>query len=147
MWVLFRVPCPTPDGRTAQDLYQSRVTGISPEMQLSAKQHGCLFHRAWFAQDGSEFVALAKWETREGASAFYEEWSIENEPGDSPERQLGTVNVLSACGEVDSQPVVYFGIEVLQPKANRVDFSMTLGTLRFVLVCQLKLAGRKHLAL
>lgn len=83
MWILFRVPCPTPDGRTAEDLYDIRVTGISSEMQRSAERHGCRFHRAWYSEDGSEFVAIAKWDTREGASAFYREWRIENEPGET----------------------------------------------------------------
>jgi hypothetical protein len=94
MWVLFRVPCPTPDGRTAHDLYQSRVTGISPEMQASAAQHGCQFHRAWFAKDGSEFVALAKWKSREGARAFYEEWHIEDEPGETMTVLEGDVGLI-----------------------------------------------------
>lgn len=51
-------------------------------MQLSARRHGCLFHRAWFASDGSEFVALARWDSAEGARAFFEEWNIEDEPGE-----------------------------------------------------------------
>jgi hypothetical protein len=82
MWVLFRVPCPTPDGQTAEDLYEKRVRGITPEMQESAISHGCRFHRAWYAADGAEFVALALWDTREGARNFYSEWQIEDEPGE-----------------------------------------------------------------
>jgi hypothetical protein len=82
MWVLFVVPSPTPDGRTAEDLYRKRLTWISPEMQASAQEHGCRFHRAWHAQDGSAFYALANWETREGAGAFFREWGIEDEPGE-----------------------------------------------------------------
>jgi hypothetical protein len=82
MWVLFVVPCPTPDGRTAEDLYRRRLTWISPEMQASAREHGCRFHRAWHAEDGSAFYALANWETREGARAFFEDWDIEDEPGE-----------------------------------------------------------------
>lgn len=82
MWVLFQVPCPTPDGQSAQDLYDKRVEGITPEMQASAVSHGCRFHRAWHALDGSAFYALAHWETREGARAFFEEWDIEDEPGE-----------------------------------------------------------------
>jgi hypothetical protein len=82
MWVLFRVPCPTPDGKTAKDLYEKRVTGITREMQESAVRHGCRFHRAWHASDGSEFVALALWDNRDGARAFYTEWQIEDEPGE-----------------------------------------------------------------
>lgn len=82
MWVLFRVPCPTPDGRTAFDLYETRVQGITPEMQHSARKHGCRFHRAWYTSDGSAFYALASWDTREGAQAFFEEWNIEDEPGE-----------------------------------------------------------------
>lgn len=94
MWVLFRVPCPTPDGRTAKDLYQSRVAGISAEMQMSAARHGCTFHRAWFAHDGSEFVALAKWDSKEGARAFYEEWNIEDEPGETMTVLEGDVGLI-----------------------------------------------------
>ena len=94
MWVLFRVPCPTPDGRTARDLYERRVTGIGTEMQMSAERHGCRFHRAWYASDGSEFVALAKWETRDGARAFYEEWNIEDEPGETATILEGDVGLV-----------------------------------------------------
>jgi hypothetical protein len=82
VWILFQVPCPTPDGRTARDLYQVREDGISPEMQASAVKHGCRLHRAWFAGDESAFYALANWDTREGASAFFNEWEIEDEPGE-----------------------------------------------------------------
>ena len=62
MWVLFRAPTPTPDGRTARDLYERRIDWITPEMRKSASEHGCSFHRAWHAQDGSAFYALACWE-------------------------------------------------------------------------------------
>jgi hypothetical protein len=82
MWVAFRVPCPTPDGRTALDLYEKRLHGITPAMQTSARRHGCRFHRAWYAEDGSAFWAIAEWETREGAIGFYREWAIEDEPGE-----------------------------------------------------------------
>lgn len=82
MWVLFYVPCPTPDGRTARDLYDKRVRVITPAMQASAREHGCRFHRAWHAADDSAFYALASWDTREGANAFYDEWEIEDEPGE-----------------------------------------------------------------
>lgn len=82
MWVLFQVPCPTEDGQTAEDLYNKRVTGITEEMQASAEGHGCRFHRAWYARDGSAFYAVALWDTREGASAFFEEWDIQDEPGE-----------------------------------------------------------------
>ena len=47
MWVLFMVPCPTPDGRTAQDLYDRRLTWITDDMRASAGELGCRFHRAW----------------------------------------------------------------------------------------------------
>ena len=56
--------------------------------------HGCRFHRAWFAQDGSEFIALAKWDSREGARAFYEEWNIENEPGEMATLLEGDVGLI-----------------------------------------------------
>jgi len=82
LWVLFHVPCPTPDGRSARDLYERRVTWIGPEMQESARLHGCRFHRAWYAADGSAFYAVAQWESREGASAFFQEWEIDAEPGE-----------------------------------------------------------------
>ena len=82
IWVLFTVPCPTPDGRTAADLLQNRVDRITPEMQASASSHGCRFHRAFAADDGTAFYALACWESREGASAFFEEWQIADEPGE-----------------------------------------------------------------
>jgi hypothetical protein len=82
MWVLFSVPCPTPDGRTARDLYQDRVVRISDEMRASAVEHGCRFHRAWYASDESAFYAIAYWESREGARAFFEEWDIYDEPGE-----------------------------------------------------------------
>ena len=82
MWVLFHVPCPTPDGRSAKDLYERRIPWITPEMQASARDHGCRFHRAWYAQDGSAFYAIANWESRDGARAFFEEWAIDDEPGE-----------------------------------------------------------------
>lgn len=94
MWILFVVPCPTPDGRSARDLYEKRVRGISVEMRASARGHGCRFHRAWFAQDGSAFYALAQWESREGASAFFEEWDIEDEPGEVAVRLEGDIGLL-----------------------------------------------------
>ena len=82
MWVLFHVPCPTPDGRTARDLYQWRVEKITPEMQASARELGCRFHRAWYTADGASFYAVANWDTREGAPAFFERWDIRDEPGE-----------------------------------------------------------------
>jgi hypothetical protein len=94
MWVIFQVPCPTPDGRTALDLYEKRVRGITPEMQDSARRHGCRFHRAWYAADGSAFWAVAEWETREGANAFYTEWEIEDEPGEVMIRLEGDVGLV-----------------------------------------------------
>ena len=69
MWVLFVVPCPTPDGQTAQDLYGKRVERIGPEMQASARELGCRFHRAWYAADGSAFYAVANWESRPASEA------------------------------------------------------------------------------
>jgi hypothetical protein len=96
VWVLFRVPCPTPDGRTARDLYQKRVDWISDEMRASAKGHGCRFHRAWYTEDGSAFYAVADWESRDGARAFFQEWQIEAEPGEEAitlEGDIGLVPV------------------------------------------------------
>lgn len=82
MWMLFQVPTPTPDGRSAQDLYQKRVDGISPQMAESARAHGCRFHRVWYAADASAFYAVACWDSEEGASAFFQEWDIAYEPGE-----------------------------------------------------------------
>jgi hypothetical protein len=33
-------------------------------------------------RDGSAFYAIARWESPEGAQAFFEEWEIEDEPGE-----------------------------------------------------------------
>ena len=81
-WMLFVAPTPTPDGRSAEDLYEKRLTWITDEMRADARARGCRFHRAWHAQDGSAFYALAFCESREGASAFFEKWRIEAEPGE-----------------------------------------------------------------
>jgi hypothetical protein len=94
MWVLFYVPCPTPDGQTALDLYEKRVAGISEDMRASAHAHGCRFHRAWYTEDGSAFYALAFWESREGARAFYEQWQIADEPGEVAIRLAGDVGLV-----------------------------------------------------
>lgn len=94
MWILFTAPCPTPDGQTAEDLYAKRLTWITPGMQESARAHGCRFHRAWHAADGSAFYALANWETREGASRFFEEWDIRDEPGEVAITLLGDVGLV-----------------------------------------------------
>jgi hypothetical protein len=47
-------------------------------MRASAREHGCTYHRAWYAKDGSAFYALAHWRTLEG----FEEWQISDEPGE-----------------------------------------------------------------
>jgi hypothetical protein len=96
MWILFTVPCPTPDGRSAEDLYRKRLTWISPEMQASARGFGCRFHRAWYAADGSAFYALANWETREGAEAFFDRWDIDDEPGEVAVVLEGDVGLVPA---------------------------------------------------
>ncbi len=100
MWFLFMVPCPTPDGRTARDLYDKRVRWISPEMQASARAHGCSFHQAWYAEDATAFYALAEWESSEGAHEFFVEWDITDEPGEVAVRLAGEVGLvpLSAAG-------------------------------------------------
>ena len=82
MWILFTVPCPTPDGRTARDLYERRLTWITDPMRASAREHGCRFHRAWYAQDDSASYAVGNWDSRDGAQAFFQEWDIEDEPGE-----------------------------------------------------------------
>jgi hypothetical protein len=99
VWVLFRVPAPTPDGRSARDLYERRETWISEEMRASARSHGCTFHRAWHAADGSAFYAVAHWQTREGAQAFFEEWQIEDEPGEVAIRLDGDVGLVPLGGD------------------------------------------------
>jgi len=43
-------------------------------MRDSTLVHGCRFHQAWYADDGTAFYALAFWETRDGASSFFHEW-------------------------------------------------------------------------
>lgn len=94
MWILFQVPTPTPDGRTAEDLYDKRVRLISPEMKESARRHGCTFHRAWYAVDRSAFWAIAQWASAEGANAFFDEWGIEDEPGEVGIRLEGDVGLV-----------------------------------------------------
>jgi hypothetical protein len=89
MWVLFVVPCPTPDGQSAEDLYRKRETWITDPMRASAREHGCRFHRAWYAEDGSAFYAVAKWDSSDGANAFFEEWDIRDEPGEYAVHLLG----------------------------------------------------------
>lgn len=94
MWILFRAPCPTPDGRTARELYERRLTWITDEMRASAASHGCSFHRAWYAEDGSAFYALAQWDSREGARAFFTQWQIDAEPGETATVLLGDVGLV-----------------------------------------------------
>jgi hypothetical protein len=79
---MFHVPCPTGDGQTAEQLYRKRLDWITPEMQASARELGCTFHRAWHTADGSAFVALAHWTSREGARTFFDRWQIGAEPGE-----------------------------------------------------------------
>lgn len=94
IWVMFQVPCPTPDGQTAEDLYRKRVEMITDEMRESARSLGCRFHRAWHAADGSAFYALALWETREGANEFFTRWDIQDEPGEVAIRLEGDVGLV-----------------------------------------------------
>ena len=98
IWVLFQVPCPTPEGQSAWDLYQKRVDGITPEMRASAAKHGCTFHRAWHTADGSAFYAIAHWATRAGANAFFDEWQIDDEPGEVAIRLEGDVGLVPLGG-------------------------------------------------
>jgi hypothetical protein len=99
VWVLFIAPCPTPDGRTAHDLYGKRLVWIDDAMRASAREHGCTFHRAWAAADGSAFYALAHWRTREGARAFFEEWKIDSEPGEIAIELEGDVGLVPLGGD------------------------------------------------
>jgi hypothetical protein len=99
MWVLFTVPCPTPDGRSARDLYETRVTRIDDAMRASARELGCTFHRAWAAADGSAFYAVAHWRTAEGAQAFFEQWQIYDEPGEVAIELEGDVGLVPLGGD------------------------------------------------
>jgi hypothetical protein len=94
VWILFTVPCPTPDGRTAEDRYQKRVRLIDDEMSASAVELGCSFHRAWHSADGSAFYAVAHWESREAASRFFERWQIDAEPGEVGIELVGDVGLV-----------------------------------------------------
>jgi hypothetical protein len=81
------------------DLYQKRVDWIDAAMRASARAHGCGFHRAWYAQDGSAFYALANWETLEGARAFFEEWVIQDEPDEEMIVLEGDVGLVTSMGQ------------------------------------------------
>lgn len=104
MWVLFHAPCPTPDGRTARDLYERRLTWITDDMRASACAHGCTFHRAWYAEDGSAFWAFAHWQSREAARAFFGEWEIGAEPGETATVLEGDVGLVPLGGDPDPPP-------------------------------------------
>ena len=94
MWILFRAPCPTPDGRSARDLYERRLTWITDDMRRSAKRHGCRFHRAWYSDDDNTFYALAQWDSREGARSFFDKWQIDDEPGETVIELKGDVGLV-----------------------------------------------------
>jgi len=79
---MYHVPCPTPDGRTARDLYEQRVERITPAMRKSAREHGCRIHRAWYAADGSAYYAIAYWERPEGPGDFFVEWGVDEIAGE-----------------------------------------------------------------
>jgi hypothetical protein len=96
--VLFRVPCPTPDGQSAEDLYQKRVRWISDEMRADARARGCRFHRAWHARDGHAFYAIAIWDSREGARDFYVKWDIADEPGEEAIFLEGDIGLAPEAG-------------------------------------------------
>ena len=82
MWVLFQVPCRRPTVAPRRTCTSAGSRGSRRRCRRSAREHGCRFHRAWYAEDGSAFYAIANWESREGAHAFFEEWEIEDEPGE-----------------------------------------------------------------
>lgn len=94
IWMLFTVPCPTPLGESAQDLVDKRIPWITSEMQSSARDHGCRFHRAFAAADGSAFYAVACWETTEGANKFFTLWNIDDELGEVAIRLIGDVGLV-----------------------------------------------------
>jgi hypothetical protein len=79
--VLFRVPCTTPHGQSAEDLYQKRVRWITDAMRADARAQGCRFHRAWYARDGHAFYAIAIWDSRESARDFDRKRNIAVEAG------------------------------------------------------------------
>lgn len=93
-WMMFTVPCPTPSGETADQLLQKRIDGITPEMQASARELGCTFHRAWVTSDRSAFVAVACWTTSEGGRTFYERWQIQSEEGETATILEGDVGLV-----------------------------------------------------
>ena len=93
-WMMFTVPCPTPSGETADELLQKRIDGITPEMQASARELGCTFHRAWVSSDRSAFVAVACWTTSEGGRTFYERWQIQSEEGETATILEGDVGLV-----------------------------------------------------
>jgi len=86
---------PTSDGQTAQDLYDKRVRWFTPEMKASARELGCRFHQAFMAKDRSAFWAVACWETREGALAFFAKWGIVDEPGEEAILLEGDVGLVT----------------------------------------------------
>jgi hypothetical protein len=94
---VFTAPCPTPGGRTARDLYE-KLAMMDDAMRPSAREHGCTFHRAWAASDGSAFYALAHWRTREAATEFFKEWQIESEPGEVAIELDGDVGLVPLGG-------------------------------------------------
>ena len=96
MWLLFRAPA---GDQTAKEMYEKRLTWITSEMQASAEELGCTFHRAWYAADGSMFYALAHWRTREGANTFFERWEIDAEPGEEAIRLEGDVGLVPLGGD------------------------------------------------
>ena len=102
VWVLFQVPCPTQDGRTAEELYEKRVALIDAAMKANARELGCTFHRAWHAVDGSAFYALAHWRSAEGARAFFERWHVEAEPGEVAIELTGDVGLVPLGGGPDA---------------------------------------------
>ena len=55
---------------------------------------GCRFHRAWYAEDGSAFYAVANWDTREGAGEFFQRWDITDEPGEVAIPLMGDVGLV-----------------------------------------------------
>lgn len=95
MWVLFRAPA---GEQSAREMYEKRLTLITDEMRASARELGCTFHRAWYAEDGSAFYALAHWQTRDGAREFFRRWQIEDEPGEVAIALEGDVGLVPLGG-------------------------------------------------
>lgn len=53
-----------------------------------------VFTQAWFTADGFEFVAIALWDNLDKAYTFFEQWDIEDQPGEIAARLPGNVGLV-----------------------------------------------------